>query len=203
MCVGTGAADDPTLFHWTIDTGKPFRGAQVYWDFMEGGAPLAVLHGGGSEKELLKAVQIAFRYGELAEGDYPYEKPEHAQLEHNEEVEALPNSSVFHFEEKHLKLIRHMSVRHSYAAEGGEIWVGVDPKRPYGDFSYFEAEMAEILGRPTTRNEKNQVCLAPEVEREMSRLHQDMSPAVQVFLRHARVKPGVFKDRGYGAWERL
>lgn len=203
MCVNAGAADDPTSFHWTGDTAKPLLGAEVYWDFMEGGAPLLVFQGGGSEKELLKAVQIAFRYGELPSGDYAYQKPEHAQLEHNDAVNALPTSSTFHFEEKHLKLIRHMVVRHSYSADGGEIWVGVDPKRPYGDFSYFEAEMAEILGKPTSRNEKNQVVLSPEVEQEMSRLHQDMSPAVQVFLRHARVKAGVYKEGGYGAWERL
>ena len=203
MCASAGGAGDESVIRWTEGMGSNLSEAEVFWDFMEVGAPLVVLPNRGGELDPRKVIELSFLFAELPPGDYEYQKPESDVFEHHPDLEAKPEVRVFQFKEKHLKLIRSMSVRNSYTFEDGKVLVGVDPKRPYGDLTYFEADMARVLGLPVGRNERNEFQLAPEVEQEMARLHLEMEMAVQVFLRNARVKPGSFKNLKYGAWERL
>ena len=204
FCFTTGRADEsPEAYEWSKQLGEELQTARVFWDFIEGGAPLIVLGDRIAETDALKGVQIAFTFADLPLGEYEYVKPSHSLFQHNDQVKAVPERQVFHFQQKHLTLLRHMSVRHSFKTEDGEILVGIDPKRPYGDFSYFEAEMALILKRPTTRNEKNQVELNDELEAEMTTLHNEMTLAVQVFLQNAKLEPSRYRDLGYGVWEKI
>ena len=203
MCASVGGAGDESAIRWTMGMGSNLSEAEVFWDFTEVGAPLILLPNRGGKVDPQKIIELSFLFAELPPGDYEYQKPESDQFEHHPELEERPEVQVFHFEEKHRKIIRSMSVRNSYTFEDGKVLVGVDAKRPYGDLTYFEADMAQVLGLPVGRNERNEFQLAPEVEEQMGQLHLEMEIAVQVFLRNASVKPGTFKELNYGAWERL
>ena len=203
MCASVGGAGDDSVIRWTEGMGSNLSEAEVYWDFAEIGAPLILLPNRGGEVDPQKIIELSFLFAELAPGDYEYERPESEEFEHHPDLEEGPEVKVFHFEEKHLKLIRSMSVRHSYTFDDGKVLVGVDAKRPYGDLTYFEADMARVLGLPVGRNERDEFQLTPEVEEQMFQLHLEMEVAVQIFLRNASLEPGSFKDLKYGAWERL
>lgn len=79
---------------------------------------------------------------------------------------------TFHLTDEHLKLLRALRVRWRDGYEG--IW----EKRPYGDMTYFELDMAEILG----------IAHDDEfTEDQLSyfhQLHTDMLNALPVFLKH-------------------
>lgn len=204
LCVTIGGADESAeIFEWTDKSGEELRQGKVFWDFMEGGAPMISLGSGLSESHALKSVQIAFSFAELPFGEYEYVRPSHSMFEHNDRVKALPARQSFLFQEKHLKLLRHMSVRHSFQTDQGEVLVGIDPKRPYGDFSYFEGEMALILKRPVSYDQQQRIELSDAVETEMTALHDEMTLAVQVFLQNAKLEPSSYQDLKYGAWERV
>jgi hypothetical protein len=81
----------------------------------------------------------------------------------------------------HLKLIRHLNTRS---------WHGIvelmDPKRPYGDFTYYYADMADALGEPVGHNAAGEVNLPPAAVERYIRLHRDMLFAIQAFWTYAK-----------------
>ena len=131
--------------------------------------------------ELPEALAEFLGEGRLKPGRYSYRNPlpsvphvgnlvapSHKELSHDATV-------TFDFTAEHAKLLR--------AAR----WEGVamNPKRPYGNMTYFELDMLEILGEPKTARDA-EGHLALEQEHRLGRLHEDMQIAVQVFLLHAR-----------------
>ena len=59
-----------------------------------------------------------------------------------------------------------------------------DPKRPYGDMTYFEIDMARILGIPLAAGGRPR----PQDERRLDQLHRETLPALQAFLLYARIE---------------
>jgi hypothetical protein len=88
----------------------------------------------------------------------------------------LATQELVNFEvtQEHLTLLRRASW------EGP----GVDPKRPYGDLTYYEAEMAEILDLPTKRDSTGALA-EPGEEKRLTRLHEETLCALQVFVQFA------------------
>jgi hypothetical protein len=60
---------------------------------------------------------------------------------------------------------------------GGYPVLGVNFKRPFGDMTAFEFDMAEILGRRAPDSD--------QVDPELDRLYWEMWPALQTFVEHA------------------
>lgn len=97
----------------------------------------------------------------------------------------LPLEPTFLFEltGEHLKLLRHMNTRD---------WSGfieaMDPKRPYGDMSYFYIDMAEALGEgPLPTGADGCAEATKEQIGRYERLHQEMLLAIQAFWRYAQM----------------
>ena len=63
----------------------------------------------------------------------------------------------------------------------------VTPKRPYGDFTFFEADMARALGIPHGKNARGEAELPKALIDRLYRLHGEMTAAVQVFVQRATV----------------
>lgn len=101
----------------------------------------------------------------LAAGDalLPPDRPDLAQLRVS-----------FELRREHLTLLRAAS------------WEGLfmDPKRPYGDSTYYELDMARILGEPGPAAGGH---FTAEQEQRFQRLHEDLLPALQVFLLEAEL----------------
>lgn len=105
--------------------------------------------------------------------------------EESEDIFALPIEPVFSFEltAEHLKLLRHMNTRD---------WRGyieaMDPKRPYGDMTYFYIDMAETLGEgPLPADEDGYSRATKEQIRRYEKLHLEMLLAIQAFWRYAEM----------------
>lgn len=114
-------------------------------------------------------------HGKLAAGTYRYDNPLAAvpfaantlpdELAHL----AKEKSVSFAFTERHAKLLRN-------ARWGGTF---MNPKRPYGDMTSFERDMADILGEPAD-------------EKKLWILHTETLPALQVYLLKASIAPGEY-----------
>jgi hypothetical protein len=122
-------------------------------------------------------------HGALAPGRYDYANP---LVQLPDLVHALPDelaalaveeTLVFDFSAQHDALLR--------AARWRGLWM--DAKRPYGDMTYFELDMADILGQPTDRGENGQ--LPADQERQLWKLHTEMLSALQVYLQRAAIGP--------------
>ena len=71
---------------------------------------------------------------------------------------------------------------------------GVDPDHPYGEGTSYVADMATRLGTLPAAN-------ADGVEPRLRKLHREMQPALQIFLRYADLGPGDFRAGMTGRWE--
>jgi hypothetical protein len=122
--------------------------------------------------EMPEAFEQLIAHGTLAPGTYRYDNPlaaiPWAAQALPTELANLATDKVvtFQFTERHAKLLR--------AAQ----WEGMmmNPKRPYGDMTSFELDMADILGEPHD-------------EKKMWKLHTEMLSALQVFLQNAKLEP--------------
>jgi hypothetical protein len=79
--------------------------------------------------------------------------------------------------------------------------VGINFKRPYGDMTYFELDMAGILGVPITRDEDQQPSFSEEQVSYFHRLHTEMLFALPVLLRHGALSSGLYQLSD-GVWKR-
>lgn len=60
----------------------------------------------------------------------------------------------------------------------------IDGKRPYGDRSYYQIDMAEILGKPYARNAQGRYILPPQKDEALKQLHLQTQAALQIMLMH-------------------
>jgi hypothetical protein len=69
-----------------------------------------------------------------------------------------------------------------------EYWLvtGGNMKRPYGDMTSFELDMADILGQPVDKSGR-EYRISPDLEERLYLLHSQMHVALQVFVRHAHM----------------
>ncbi|RQT12135.1 hypothetical protein [Burkholderia contaminans] len=64
---------------------------------------------------------------------------------------------------------------------------GIDGKRPYGDRTYFQIDMAELLGESYKRDVRGNLIEDAEKDARVERLHYETLAALQVFLMHAEL----------------
>jgi len=122
--------------------------------------------------EMPEAFDQLIAHGTLAPGTYRYDNPlatiPWAARTLPTELANLATEKVVTFQltERHLKLLR--------AAQ----WEGMmmNAKRPYGDMTSFELDMADILHEPHD-------------EKRLWKLHTEMLSALQVFLQNAKLDP--------------
>lgn len=104
--------------------------------------------------------------------------------------------------DEHLKLLRNLQIvwPSQWACEerlddGGYPSAAADPKRPYGDYTYIEVDMARILGRlppPPAGDEPAVFEPEPALAAHLQRLHWQMLGAMQAFVENAEISPGVY-----------
>lgn len=63
----------------------------------------------------------------------------------------------------------------------------IDGKYPYGDRSYFQLDMADLLGEPYSIAPDEYTVEDDDKDERLERLHEELMPALQVFLAHATV----------------
>lgn len=96
----------------------------------------------------------------------------------------LPEGERFDFAvtEEHLKLLRHLNTR-----SWRSIIEAMNPKRPYGDMTYYFIDMSEALGEPPPpRDANNSPLYTKEQIERFLRLHREMLFAVQAFWAYAK-----------------
>lgn len=147
-------------------------------------------------RRLAEVCRLVPRYvaaiGTLPPGRYPVP----AEMK---EAFDFPESGVdaqggFHLRKAHLTLLRaavwrEVNARSLQAVlrEGERFWPMpyIDGKRPYGDASYYQVDMARLLGKPYPMDAKGYAVADPAKDARLERLHYEMLAALQVFLAHA------------------
>ncbi|HYM61610.1 MAG TPA: hypothetical protein VEZ11_12045 [Thermoanaerobaculia bacterium] len=197
------AAQPVTSFDLTDVQIAKLRTLTVAWAPVEAGAP-CIDPGeddmGPGIVGLTTAFEILLDNGELKAGYYRWQNRmqkygEEFAVGEGRDVIRIPQRATesFDFTDDHLALLRRVNTN----------GLCIDPKRPYGDMTYFYIDMAEILGVPVTRDAKGQPQFTSEQTSRFERLHREMLFALQVFLQMAEIKPGHFvMNSKVRKWER-
>jgi hypothetical protein len=125
--------------------------------------------------EMPQALAQLLAHGKLEAGTYRYDNPlvdlSFAANTLPEELTHLAKekSVSFAFTARHAKLLRNARWRGMF----------MNPKRPYGDMTSFERDMAAILDEPAD-------------EQKLWTLHTETLPALQVYLMKASIAPGEY-----------
>jgi hypothetical protein len=150
--------------------------------------------------EVGRAFAWALEHGELAPGRYPVTGLTNASMEaairasmHGSPepriadavADFLPRldpDGTFAFTDQHRELLRHLRVKWTdgLPLAGFLPMLSVNPKRPFGDMTAFDIDMASILGQPKP--------VGREFSPSLWRLYVEMWPALAVFAEHARVE---------------
>lgn len=111
----------------------------------------------------------------------------------------FPNSGVdaqgnFQLRGEHLVLLRAASwhdaskgALEAVLREGDAYWPMpyIDGKRPYGDSSFYQIDMAQLLGEPYALDARGYAMTEPAKDARLASLHWETAAALQVFLAHA------------------
>ena len=65
----------------------------------------------------------------------------------------------------------------------------IDGKRPYGDRSYYQIDMAELLGQPYAKDARGRYILPAEKDETLKQLHLQTQEALQLLLMHGTPAP--------------
>ncbi|MGE8660143.1 MAG: hypothetical protein ACN6O8_25655 [Achromobacter sp.] len=131
--------------------------------------------------------------GQLAPGRYAVPPERRAMFD-------FPGSGVdelgrFELRREHLVLLRAANWREAGQDEvaavlraGDAHWPMpyIDGKRPYGDSSYYQIDMARLLGQPYPVDAKGYAITDSAKDARLESLHRQTAAALQVFLAHAR-----------------
>lgn len=198
---------DDTTFDLTLERIALIRRMAVAWNPAGSGAPILnpqAPYGSldraedisnvtgdddGTDEEhraLGDALAVFVANAALKPGRYAYHNPlaklppdEMLDLFYSEETGTSPEHVTFDVSIEHLALLPHLAVR--WDAQNDV--PGVDPQHPYGGSGDLRAEMLRLIGTPAS----------PE---HLAELHREMQPALQNFLRHGDIAPGMFARRG-------
>ncbi len=104
-------------------------------------------------------------------------------------------SGRFEFRAAHLALLRgaNWTTVDAQAIDDvlgeGDFWPMpyIDGKQPYGDRTYYQFDMAELLGEPYKRDARGNPIKDAKKDARLERLHCETLAALQVFLMHAGV----------------
>lgn len=151
------------------------------------------------------ALAVFLQNAVLKPGRYQYHNPlaklapsDVFDLFRDEETGQTPEHITFDVTEEHIKLLSNLSLvwddEHDVPA--------IDAKRPYGDMTWYTVEMALHLGEPPETDENGRAVMTDALEQRLMRLHREMQPVLQIFLRSADLAPGAFRQReGTIGWE--
>jgi hypothetical protein len=159
--------------------------------------------------EVARALCWALENADLPEGRYPLAHLDNATLEAammrgterlsaaqiaqiRSEIPRLDPDRSFVFTAAHRALLKHLRFGWPqpslmFPRNGGMVVPAVNFKRPFGDMTAFDIDMAEILGLPRPPDNG-------KFDPAMWRLYTEMWPALQVFVEHARI-PVIPGDR--------
>lgn len=105
--------------------------------------------------------------------------------------------------DEHLRLLRATEIRWpseydcADRLEAGEYpAAAADSKRPYGDYTFIEVDMARILGELPPAVGAAVFEPGPELALRLQRLHWQMLVSMQVFLERAELPPGSYALQG-------
>lgn len=183
---------------WQQQHTERLRTVRVGWDGTEVGAP-CFPPDWDPRSEDVHLLRIAAAYGSCPTGHYVYRRPPE-EFEFSPYVEQLPQESTFDFTDRHRTLLGAMSweLTEPYVEENIP---GADPKRPYGDFTFYQLEMALHLQLIPAQKPADHDPMTPEIIDAMTELHGQMQPALQVFLEHFDVAEGrAFVGEDWGGW---
>ena len=154
--------------------------------------------------EVARGLSWVLENGVLPEGRYPLAHLDNAAMESammrgtenlsaaqiaqfRAEVPRLEPDHTFLFTSAHRALLKQLrfgwprpSLISIFPAWGGQIVPTVNFKRPFGDMSAFDIDMAAILGLPRPADNG-------KFDPALWRLYTEMLPALQVFVEHAEV----------------
>lgn len=101
----------------------------------------------------------------------------------------IPDSDTIDFTvtREHIKLLRHLNT----------VRGGIDPKRPYGDMTYFYIDMADALGITVKRDQDNKPLFSAEQEKHCEALHREMLFVLQALIEHGKLSTGQYQLTGY------
>jgi hypothetical protein len=175
----------------TIDPEMPYGTTSLVKDIRRITEAQSAAKAHALHRETEEALSTFLRSGHLKPGVYSYDN---LLLHKNDDLtiditkEILPDQRghkkiIFEVKEEHLKLMRAASVQWTEWDEemGSDFYPtpGIDPKRPYGDRTFYIADMAEILGirykKLEELNGKKDFFL---------KLHYEMQPTLQIFLKY-------------------
>ncbi|MCJ2088289.1 hypothetical protein MKK88_20205 [Methylobacterium sp. E-005] len=158
----------------------------------------------GAEEEhrsLEQGLAIFAQNAQLKPGRYQYHNGL-AKLDHgtvgdvfrDAQTGETPEHITFAVTAEHLALIPHLAYGWDPAANVPR----VDPVQPYGGTGSYTANMGRLLAAvPEAAANDDE-----DGETHRVRLHREMQPALQIFLRYADLGPGDFQRSGSsGAWE--
>ena len=206
-------------FGWeTAETGAPMVDPQAPYGSPDTLAAIGNITGAKTQTDRARqhietyfTLSKMLRHGSLSPGDYPLlnvkSKDVHDMMSGyfeenipvNDSALGLTPEGKFRLTREHLKLIKMLMFewpdedQASDRLNSGD-WPtpAMDPKRPYGDMSYFKKDMAYILDlKVETKDGKKE--LSEDQEKALQLLHWQMLGALQVFVENAEFKPGTYK----------
>ena len=157
-------------------------------------------------REVSSLLIWALKHGDLAEGDYRLADLNNAAMQGRlrrelarypglplgrveaimAEVPRLDPDGQFRFSDQHRRLLRELRLEWPdqpiiwFLAGSGYPAPTVHFKRPFGDMTAFEIDMAAILGLPRPRDDA--------IDPLLDRLYWEMWPALQAFVEHVDIK---------------
>ncbi|VEG55074.1 Uncharacterised protein [Mycolicibacterium aurum] len=174
------------------------RSVQVGWDDTEAGAPCFPPHWEPAPDDL-HLLRIATAYGACPPGEYVYRRPPR-DVEHSRYVELLAEESTFDFTGQHRQLLTALRWEMTDPYTDEEV-PGANPKRPYGDFTFYQLEIALALGLIPAQKPADHDPMTPQIVEAMTALHDQMQPALQVFLQRFHLPEGqAFAGEDWGGW---
>ncbi len=137
-------------------------------------------------EELPEALVQVLTHGRLAAGTFHYNNPlvdlPFASQMLPSEIAALAKEKLvtFTLTDQHVALLRQAQ------------WQGLfmNSKRPYGDMTYFELDMADILGEHPAKTANG--TFSEKDEQRLWKLHVETLSALQLFLQKACITPGEY-----------
>lgn len=204
-------------FRWDFtESGAPMLDPEAPYGDRRLMAQLAAAFPGEKQTALaMRHVEIAIALGKLLAngviepGDYPIRNLPLNTLRKDMgrcgENGKLPDADIglladgrFHLTSEHIALARGMPMDWSnrYINEERLDWgqypaATLDPKRPYGDMTWIDLDMAALLGIELPKNaETGRTEVPTDVEARLGRLHLQMLGAIQVIVENAKLEPG-------------
>ena len=145
------------------------------------------------KRALASAFQIFLAFADSSPGRYPLAPGDVTGVG---EAAKLPPLTEFTLTRDHLALLRH--ARGKWLESLGAL--GIDPKRPFGDRTSFELDMADILAIKPAGTTDGHPDLTPEQFKTLNALFVALPHALAAFLKTASLKPSLFCKIEDGVW---